>query len=62
MVGVQKSSKTWYSSGSHDSNNDDQNIDEVEEDFDDFLGGKPELQPQGVDPRRGWGFRGVHRV
>ncbi|MFS7919191.1 putative primosome PriB/single-strand DNA-binding, nucleic acid-binding protein [Helianthus anomalus] len=29
---------------------------------DDFLPEKPELQLQGVDPRKGWGFRGVHKV
>jgi hypothetical protein len=35
---------------------------ELDDEFDDFLGGRPELQLQGVDPRRGWGFRGVHKV
>ncbi|KAJ0441997.1 putative primosome PriB/single-strand DNA-binding protein [Helianthus annuus] len=29
---------------------------------DDFLPEKPELQLQGVDPRKGWGFRGVHKA
>jgi hypothetical protein len=43
--------------------NDDGKHDEVKEDFDGFLGDKvEELQPQGVDPRRGSGFRGVHKV
>lgn len=31
-------------------------------DDDDFLPQKPELQLQSVDPKRGWGFRGVHKV
>ncbi|CAJ2628776.1 unnamed protein product [Trifolium pratense] len=35
---------------------------ELDDEFDDFLGGRPELQLQGVDPRRGWGFRGVHKA
>ncbi|RZR74682.1 hypothetical protein BHM03_00041242, partial [Ensete ventricosum] len=29
---------------------------------DDFIKDKKELEPQGVDPVRGWGFRGVHKV
>lgn len=37
-------------------------MDEVDDVFDDFVVEKQELQPQGVDPRRGWGFRGVHKV
>ena len=27
-----------------------------------FLPAKTELEPQGVDPKRGWNFRGVHKV
>lgn len=38
------------------------NKEALDGEFDDFLGGKPELQMQGVDPRKGWGFRGVHKV
>ncbi|XP_057428199.1 single-stranded DNA-binding protein, mitochondrial [Lotus japonicus] len=38
------------------------NNEELDEEIDDFLGGKPELQLQGVDPKRGWGFRGVHKA
>ncbi|KAL9450361.1 hypothetical protein AB3S75_012155 [Citrus x aurantiifolia] len=62
VLGVQRSSKMWYSSGSFDGKNDDQNMDEVDDVFDDFVVEKQELQPQGVDPRRGWGFRGVHKA
>lgn len=47
---------------SFDGNNDGGKKDELEEDFDDLIGDKTELQPQGVDPRRGWGFRGVYKV
>ncbi|ERN20154.1 hypothetical protein AMTR_s00066p00089800 [Amborella trichopoda] len=28
----------------------------------DFIPNKGELQPQGVDPKRGWAFRGVHKA
>jgi hypothetical protein len=28
----------------------------------DHTDSKRELEPQSVDPRKGWGFRGVHRV
>jgi len=38
------------------------NKEELDDEFDDFLGGRPELQLQGVDPSKGWGFRGVHKV
>lgn len=57
-ISVERSSKWWYSTMPFNTDNDD-----VKEAFDDFLGDKvEELQPQGVDPRRGWGFRGVHKV
>lgn len=29
---------------------------------DDFIEEKRELEPQGVDPKRGWDFRGVHKA
>ncbi|XP_031269497.1 single-stranded DNA-binding protein, mitochondrial [Pistacia vera] len=60
-VGVQRSSMMWYSSESLDGK-DGQKSDEIEEEFDDYLDVKPELQPQGVDPKRGWNFRGVHKA
>ena len=62
VVSMQGSSKSWYSTMSFDGDNDGGKKDELEEDFDDLLGDKTELQPQGVDPRRGGGFRGVHKV
>ncbi|XP_010524848.1 PREDICTED: single-stranded DNA-binding protein, mitochondrial-like isoform X2 [Tarenaya hassleriana] len=50
-----RSARSWFSSGS---------IDEeiLDEGFDQSPPGKPELRPQGVDPRKGWDFRGVHRA
>ncbi|XP_050273774.1 single-stranded DNA-binding protein, mitochondrial [Quercus robur] len=62
VVSMQGCSKSWYSTMSFDGDNDGGKKDELEEDFDDLLGDKTELQPQGVDPRRGWGFRGVHKA
>nr|XP_023912761.1 single-stranded DNA-binding protein, mitochondrial [Quercus suber]POF10106.1 single-stranded dna-binding protein, mitochondrial [Quercus suber] len=62
VVSMQESSKSWYSTMSFDGDNDGGKKDGLEEDFDDLLGDKTELQPQGVDPRRGWGFRGVHKA
>uniref|UniRef100_A0A5B7BCI0 Putative single-strand-binding family protein n=1 Tax=Davidia involucrata TaxID=16924 RepID=A0A5B7BCI0_DAVIN len=60
VAGVQGSSKLCYSTASD--NNDDGKNNEVEDYVEDFFAGKPELQPQGVDPRKGWGFRGVHKA
>lgn len=46
-----------YSSASSDTDND------IEADkVDDFFPQKQELELQGVDPKKGWGFRGVHKV
>ncbi|EPS62129.1 hypothetical protein M569_12665, partial [Genlisea aurea] len=36
--------------------------DDVAEADDGFSPQKPQMQLQGVDPRRGWNFRGVHRA
>ncbi|KAL6142561.1 hypothetical protein ACLB2K_060840 [Fragaria x ananassa] len=59
-VGGQRSSKLWYSSSSTDSKKKVV----AEEDIDDFLGGLKDVDrvAHGVDPKRGWGFRGVHRA
>ncbi|XP_041020341.1 single-stranded DNA-binding protein, mitochondrial-like isoform X1 [Juglans microcarpa x Juglans regia] len=63
VVNVQRSSKSCYSTVSFDSDNEDRKKNDVEEDFDNFLGDKAEeLQPQGVDPRRGPDFRGVYKA
>ncbi|XP_018457974.2 single-stranded DNA-binding protein, mitochondrial isoform X2 [Raphanus sativus] len=55
LVSGEKVSRSWFSTGGP--------IDEegLEEDFEETIE-RPELQPHGVDPRKGWGFRGVHRA
>lgn len=66
-MGLQGISKFYYSSSSATFNGadggDGVKSNEAEAFHDDeFLPDKSELQPQGVDPRKGWGFRGVHRA
>ncbi|GKA62308.1 hypothetical protein Tco_0761827 [Tanacetum coccineum] len=58
-VGLQRVSNKWYSSSSSSSSSSFGSGDDIDNDNDDFI---PELQMQGVDPRKGWGFRGVHKV
>ncbi|XP_010435591.1 PREDICTED: single-stranded DNA-binding protein, mitochondrial-like isoform X1 [Camelina sativa] len=53
-ISTERGSKAWFSTGPIDEG--------VEEDFEDYVSERPELQPHGVDPRKGWGFRGVHRA
>ncbi|CAK9148680.1 unnamed protein product [Ilex paraguariensis] len=63
VVGEQGGSKLLYSTSTFDGDNgDDVKNNEGDEFDDDFLPDKPELQLQSVDPRRGWGFRGVHKA
>ncbi|KAL9233339.1 hypothetical protein vseg_008356 [Gypsophila vaccaria] len=61
---AQWSSKVWYSTASFDGvDNDVGGNDEVVDDVhDDFIPEKRELMPQGVDPGKGWQFRGVHKA
>lgn len=40
----------------------DEHTEKNEIEDDNFIEDKKELEPQGVDPRKGWGFRGVHKV
>ncbi|OAY37475.1 single-stranded DNA-binding protein, mitochondrial [Manihot esculenta] len=54
--------RSWYSTVSSNGDNDCAKDDELDVEFDDVLSEKPELQLQGVDPRKGWGFRGVHKA
>ncbi|PRQ57217.1 hypothetical protein RchiOBHm_Chr1g0345881 [Rosa chinensis] len=63
-VGRQRSSKLWYSSSSTDSDTNDTKKVGAEEDFDDFLRWleRYEMEARVVDPKRGWGFHGVHKV
>ena len=62
MASRQTSSKLWLSTSASGSGIDVEKNNGDEEEYDDFFNDKIELQPQGVDPRRGWGFRGVHKV
>jgi len=61
-VGLQRSLRSCYSTVSFNSDNEEGKNDKVEEEFDDLLGDRRESRFQGVDPRKGWEFRGVHRV
>ncbi|CAH8283737.1 unnamed protein product [Eruca vesicaria subsp. sativa] len=54
-VSAGKGSRSWFSTGPIDEEG-------LEEDFEETISERPELQPHGVDPRKGWGFRGVHRA
>ncbi|XP_030459699.1 single-stranded DNA-binding protein, mitochondrial-like [Syzygium oleosum] len=61
--GVRRASRWWYSTEVLDSEKDEEKKDDdLGNEDDDILGDKKELQPHGVDPRRGWGFRGVHKA
>ncbi|KAJ7977896.1 putative Single-stranded DNA-binding protein, mitochondrial [Quillaja saponaria] len=62
LVCVQRSSKLWCSTTSSDSGINEKKNNEKDEEHGDFLGDSPELQLQGVDPKRGRGFRGVHKA
>lgn len=57
-VGLLKGSQFCYSTLSFD----EYEASDTKIDDDDFMAKKRELEPQGVDPKRGWGFRGVHKV
>lgn len=55
--GLHRGSQVWHSTMSFD---EFEKKNEIEDD--DFIDNKRELEPQGVDPKRGWGFRGVHKA
>ena len=61
---MQGNFKLCYSSGPFDNDHDkeDNSDHDLEIEDGDFLPEKPELQVQGVDPKRGWNYRGVHKV
>lgn len=62
-LGVRGASRWWYSTEVVDSEKDEEKKDDdVEIEDDNILVEKTELQPHGVDPRKGWGFRGVHKA
>ncbi|XP_050209076.1 single-stranded DNA-binding protein, mitochondrial [Mercurialis annua] len=62
VAGLQRSFRSLYSTGSVNGENDGGDDNVLDEEFDDFLGEKPDLRLQSVDPRKGWGYRGVHRA
>lgn len=59
VCGAQRVSRLWYSTVSFDGDNDGGKNSEAEDIHVDF---KREVIPQGVDPKRGWNFRGVHKA
>ncbi|XP_028770848.1 single-stranded DNA-binding protein, mitochondrial [Neltuma alba] len=66
-VAMQRSGRLWYSTSESDSDerlddNDNPKNNAFDEEVDDFLGNQRDLQLQGVDPKRGWNFRGVHKA
>ncbi|XP_027114774.1 single-stranded DNA-binding protein, mitochondrial [Coffea eugenioides] len=63
-LGMQGNFKLCYSSGPFDNDHDkeDNSDHDLEIEDGDFLPEKPELQVQGVDPKRGWNYRGVHKA
>ncbi|XP_078443508.1 mitochondrially targeted single-stranded DNA binding protein [Wolffia australiana] len=54
---IERHSRPWSSKISLDEF--EQNNEIADEDF---LPAKAELEPQGVDPKKGWNFRGVHKA
>ncbi|XP_038878660.1 single-stranded DNA-binding protein, mitochondrial [Benincasa hispida] len=58
----QTSWKLWLSTDASESDVDVEKNNGEEDEYDQFFNEKVELQPQGVDPRRGWGYRGVHKA
>ncbi|CAO2832838.1 unnamed protein product [Amaranthus hypochondriacus] len=62
VSGVQRSSKLWYSTVSVDGDNGGDVKNEANFFNDGFDLEKREMVPQGVDPKRGWNFRGVHKA
>ncbi|XP_043708305.1 single-stranded DNA-binding protein, mitochondrial isoform X2 [Telopea speciosissima] len=60
-LGGQTSLKLWHSTLSFSDVVDD-GVSNADVEDDNLMPEKPDLEPQGVDPRRGWGFRGVHKA
>ncbi|XP_024028202.1 single-stranded DNA-binding protein, mitochondrial isoform X1 [Morus notabilis] len=63
-AGAERSSKLWFSTESFGGENKEEGKNEAEEEYADLLGYKSETEskPQGVNPGKGWEFRGVHRA
>ncbi|KMT14273.1 hypothetical protein BVRB_4g076290 [Beta vulgaris subsp. vulgaris] len=64
VSGAQRSSKLWLSTASFggDGDNDGVKNSEADDIHDELIPAKREPVPQGVDPKRGWNFRGVHKA
>ncbi|ONK65034.1 uncharacterized protein A4U43_C07F32800 [Asparagus officinalis] len=56
-LGLNRVLQSWYSTTTFDESDVNNEIED-----DDFATGKKELEPQGVDPKKGWNFRGVHKA
>lgn len=56
-LGFNRASQSWHSTVTFDEFEEKNEIED-----DDFINDRKELDPQGVDPRKGWGFRGVHKA
>ncbi|CAH9075982.1 unnamed protein product [Cuscuta epithymum] len=63
VIGVQRASRQLFSTGTfHGEANDADEIGSVEIDDVDFLPERREIKLHGVDPRKGWNSRGVHKA
>ncbi|XP_058102612.1 single-stranded DNA-binding protein, mitochondrial [Magnolia sinica] len=58
FAGLHRGSQLWLSTMSFD----ERESSNAEVEDDEFISNNRELEPQGVDPKRGWGFRGVHKA
>lgn len=56
-LGLNKVLQSWHSTVTFDEFEEKNEIED-----DDFSNERKDLEPQGVDPRKGWGFRGVHKA
>lgn len=63
VMGVHGSSRLFYSTSPFHSDTDNaDDIDSVEIDDNDFVPERREIKLHGVDPRKGWNSRGVHKA
>lgn len=59
-VGMPRGTRLWCSTMS--SKSDQRKNEDGDEKIDGFLGSQHDFELQVVDPKRGWSFRGVHKV
>lgn len=62
IVYVQRGFNSRYSTFDSEANQGNGEASVEDDDDDDIFTDKFEVAPQGVDPKRGWGYRGVHKV